>query len=189
MAINELKVEEIGTVEEVKRYYKMAADELVTAEEDMLFDEDGFNEASVEHVRQLRKLVYALRSRVYELETPSYSDEVVDLYLDRSNHYTICEHDKSEPIGIIDIQEGDTLEKNTASIRCSMKKEYRGNSFALRAMRLVGEELLQRGIVNITVQTNDKDMPDIDEFAGMSLQERATYQKQMIAQNSRHSSR
>lgn len=182
MTIYELKVEDLETVEEVKQYYRKAADELVTAEEDMLFDEDGFNATNVEHVKYLRELVSSLRSRVYQLETPTLSDEVIDLYLDRSNHYTICEHDQSEPIGIVEFKEGES--KTPGTLNCSMKKEYRGNSYSLRAIRLVGEELSKVGVFNVLVTSND--MPSIEEFAGMTLEGRGTYESQP---SRRHSSR
>ncbi len=191
MTIYELKVEELETVEEVKKYYKLAADELITAEENMLFDEDGFDTANIEHVRYLRGLVQSLRSRVYELESPALSDEVIDLYLDHSNHYTICEHDKTEPIGTVEFKED---EKDSGRLTCTMKKEYRGNSYSLRAIRLVGTELAKTGYFNVTVSSNEQEMPNIEEFAGMSLKGRLSYPQrrlEAISPNTRrkHSSR
>jgi len=183
MTIYELKVEDLKTVEEVKQYYRKAADELVTAEEDMLFDEDGFNSTNIDHVKYLRELVSKLRSRVYQLETPTLSDEVVDLYLDRSNHYTICEHDQSEPIGIVEFKEGEST--IPGKLNCSMKKEYRGNSFSLRAIRLVGEELSKAGVFNVLVTSND--MANTNEFAGMTLEGSGTYESQPAIR--RHSSK
>ncbi len=191
MTIYELKVENLKTIEEVKKYYKIAADALITAEEDMLFDEDGFSTTTIEHVKFLRELVSSLRSRVYELDTPALSDEVIDLYLDRQNHYTVCEHDASEPIGIVEFK-GD--EKDSGKLTCSMKKEYQGNSYSLRAIRLVGEELAKTGVFNVVVSTNEQGMPNMEEFAGMPLKGNLSYRPQRTLeginpQTRRHSSR
>ena len=171
MTIYELKVEDLKTVEEVKMYYRKAADELITAEEDLLFDEEGFASTTIEQVSYLRRLVEKLRSRVYELSTPTLSDKVVDLYLDRPNHYTICMHDKSQPIGIIEFQEA---EKDSGNLTCSMKKEYLDKSYSLRAIRLVGTELSKIGVFDVLVSYNEQKNQDINEFAGMALEENAS---------------
>ena len=179
MELYKLDVKKLEDVEEVKRCYRIAADELVTAEEDRLFDEDScYNPELTERIDFLRNLVASLRSRVYELSEPTLSDENIDLYLDRVDNYTICEHDKTVPVGTVTYEEG-SKPNLVGSLSYSIAKEYRGNNYGLRAIRLVGHNLLEKGVTKIIISPRNNDniptVSIIEEFGGRILPEEPSY--------------
>ena len=179
MELYKLDVKKLEDVEEVKRCYRIATDALVTAEEDRLFDEDGcYNTELTERINFLRNLVASLRSRVYELIEPTLSDENIDLYLDRVDSYTICEHDKTVPVGTIAYEKG-SRPNVVGSLSYSIEKEYRGNNYGLRAIRLVGKNLLDKGVSKIIITPKNNDnIPTVsilEEFGGRILPEEPSY--------------
>ncbi len=168
MDIYKLKVEEIDTISDVRKYYRMAGIELDVLNDDLLFGGVILTKEIKEKSTYLENLMYRLRVRMYELQDPTFTDGTIDLYTDKKYHFTICEHDKKEPIGVIEYI--DTKNIIPGNISYEIYADYQGHHYALRALRIIGHELLDSGITSIVITaTNNRNIPSmktIEEFGG-----------------------
>ena len=164
----EIKVEELTDIASVRKAYRAAAIELETINDDLLFCGEIPTPERKKEVADLNNLVYRLRVRMYELQDPAYSDGTIDLYNDKKCHFTICEHDKKEPIGVIEYI--DTKNPVPGNISYEIYADYQGHHYALRALRIIGGELLKSGITSIVITANNNrnipSMKTIEEFGG-----------------------
>ncbi len=168
MSIYDLKVENITSLKEVTKYYRQASNELDVITEDLLFSCEIPTPEFKEKCKYLEALLYRLKVRKMELQTPTFTDGTLDLYYDNDYRFTICEHDKKQPIGSIEYI--DTKNVIPGNISYEIYEEFQGHHYALRALKIVGEKLLKSGITSIIITaTNNKNIPSmktIEEFGG-----------------------
>lgn len=153
--IYELDASTINNVKDIKKYYKMVSTELDRIVEDSFYDNGLDLDELKRRTDILDKLMYQLRIRYYEIETPGLSDGIIDLYLDKPNHYTICKFNECIPVG--EIEYCDTNRCVPGNISYIIYDEYQGNHYALRALNLVGKVLLDKGVKSIFITANRKD--------------------------------
>lgn len=169
MNIYDIKVEELKDINTVKRIYNRVSIELDTVTDDLYFqDTTNYQETKVKAM-YLERLLYKLRLHIYELMKPEFTDGTIDLYRDHDTHFTITEHDKKIPIGVIEYY--DTTRPVPGNISYSIEKEYQGHHYALRALRIIGKRLLDTGVTKIFVTaSNNKNYPSmktIEAFGGI----------------------
>ena len=173
MNLYKVKVSELTDLQEVKKILRLTCNELDTLTEDFLFTYGGLSPELKNKCQYLSTLKSALRVRCYELQDPIYSDGTIDLYHDDNNNFTICESGKKVPIGTIKYIE--THNVVPGNISYQIYKPYQGHHYALRALRIVGEQLLENGIKQIYITaTNNQNVPSIktiEEFGGRLYKE------------------
>lgn len=169
MDIYKLNVDSIKDLSTQRKYYHEAATELDTIIENLYMNFDIDFQESKEKKEYLKQLLYRLRIKGYELEEPVMTDGSIDLYRDHLSHFTICLHDKVIPIG--DIEYTDTHRAIPGNISYEIFEKYRGHHYALRALRLVGQKLLELGVKKIYVTaSNNENIPSIktiENFGGV----------------------
>lgn len=164
-------IEEITDINKLKRLFKIEYIQFETLCEDLLFQ--GIPIPN-EDTKELEEYLERIRIRINELSFPEYTDGVVDLYRDYGTKFTITESNKKIPIGVISYN--DTTRPIPGNISYKIYKKYRGHHYALRALRILGEVLLEKGIKSITVTASDKSnipsIKTIEEFGGILRNER-----------------
>ena len=164
-----INVKELKDINEIRRYMYKASEALFTAEEDLMFDETVEYDEKQQRIGDLKNTILELRKRLYEISSPVFSDGTLDLYCDYGTHFSICEFGKIIPIGTIEYT--NTSNPIPGNISYEIKKEYRGHNYALRALRMVGKQLLDEGITSITItapnNTNYPSIKTIERFGGI----------------------
>ena len=168
MDIYNINIVNITDLQEIRKACRLINIEIETLIEDLLFEEDAIYTDKKSRVEYLRVVLDLLRIKTYELKDPEYTDGVIDLYQDNGTHFTITEHNKTNPIGTIEYV--DTQNIIPGNISYEIEKEYQGHHYALRALRIIGKELLESGITSIVITaTSPKNYPSIktiEEFGG-----------------------
>ena len=168
MNISNVKVAELTTIKDIMRVFRQAATEYETINEDLLFSGESPTAEEKERIEYIKQLAHDLRVRAYEIQDPTFSDGIIDLYNDKDYRFTICEHDKSTPIGVIEYN--DTQDLVPGNISYEIYKDYQGHNYALRALKLIGHGLLNVGVTGIIVtvdnSTNIPSIKTVEKFGG-----------------------
>ena len=168
MDLYKVKVSELTDLQEVKKIMRQVKLELDVLEEDLLFCYEMPTKELKNKCQYLSMLRSSLRQRSYELQNPIYSDGTIDLYQDNTDCFSICLTGQKVPVGEIKYIATKNIVPGNISYR--IYEPYQGHHYALRALRIVGEQLLESGITQIyitaTSNQNIPSMKTIEEFGG-----------------------
>lgn len=169
MELFDLDIKTIEDVKLLKKYYRQTANKINTLCEELYlnFDADLIDYQS--KIELLERLTTEIRNRIYELQSPEFTDGIIDLYRDHLSHFTITKHNETIPIGAIEYF--NTTKSIPGNISYEINKEFRGHHYALRALKLIGEALLNKGIKKIFITaSSEKNYPSIktiESFGGV----------------------
>ena len=162
-----IDVSVLNDVNEIDKLCQEVIDEAVSLQETLFYFYDKSDEYKDKMI-ELKEILRLLVKRKYEIQKPSLSDGVIDLYLEDTYSYTICEHDENTPIGSIEYKFSN--HPIPGNISYEINKNYQGHHYALRALRLLGRKLLDDGVTTIYITANDeKNVPSIktiERFGG-----------------------
>ena len=157
----------LNSVEEIEKLYQTVTSEAVSLQETLFYYYDKSDEYN-DKMNQYKEILRTLLRRKYEIQEPSLSDGVIDLYLESDSLYTICEHDDDIPVGTIAYKE--TNHPIPGNVSYEINRNYRGHHYALRALRILGHKLLDDGVTSIFITAdsleNTPSIKTIEEFGG-----------------------
>jgi len=154
--------------------------------------DDKINKAYIDEDKDLLYYLFEDRKKVYDSISSlikirkctlakDFSDGEICLYEAKNGIYEIYLVDGSVFVGVIEYR-GDTNTYNTFSglgdIGYEIRREFRGHSYALSALKLLGEKLYNEGIVFVTMLIHNKNISSIKttvNFGGDLIEQRGGY--------------
>ena len=148
----------IRTLEDVRRDICILEDRISS---DLLY-----NYRTGEDYRGAMKRLNGLRDEALILssERIAYSDEI-DIYekkfLGKKVNYFITIHDSYEIVGYVQVNYNDVVDPFYGNVGYEIKEEYRGHSYAYKALELLSSIMVDRGLVEPLICIKDDNYPSI----------------------------
>ena len=93
------------------------------------------------------------------------SGEEIDIYETRSIgdvvYYLISLHDTLNLVGFIKVNYSDSVDNFYGNVGYEIKEEYRGNSYAYKALYLLSDVMIERGLFEIVLRINEENIPSL----------------------------
>jgi len=163
------------TLMELRQRLELVEHELYNWEKK--FQEDSSYEV-FERVEELYNEVKRLRLKLYKISGPTYSDGVLDLYLDEEKQddsleqYDIMLCGTDEIIGNVVVSK-EYSESLFGNIGYVLNREYRGHGYMLEALEILRGPLIDEGIKKplFSVKPNNKSsIRTIEKFGGHMIE-------------------
>lgn len=137
--------------------------------------------------KKVYRLIFGLRERIKKLQgmlslnqSPTYSNGVLDLYLDESaekigkvcENYNIALAGEKEFIGYVRVTYDVMNDNFLGNIGYKLNREFRGNGYMLQALEMLRKTMLDKGLTNPIINVRPDNMPSvktIEKFGGKKL--------------------
>lgn len=171
----EEKKKEYSQVEARIRMVQRELDEV----ENYLFN-NHYSEEGAEKLYLLQKELSELYDRLSFAKGPTYSNGVLDLYLDEEankigkvcEHYKIALAGEKKFIGHVRVTYDDMCDNFLGNIGYELNKKFRGNGYMLQALEILKRPMLESGLERpiITVDPhNGASVRTIEKFGGKKI--------------------
>lgn len=166
--------DKVEKIEIIKNKIATLRKKVAILEEEMFFRQDVKSK-----INALREEIFELENKVFVEKGPTYTNEVLDLYLEDDSNIGLYENYKIALagteifIGSVRVCYENMRDNMLGNIGYGLYSDFRGNGYMIQALELLREPMLEKGLEKpiITVDPeNNSSIRVIEKFGGKKLE-------------------
>ncbi len=135
--------------------------------EDRISSELLYNSRDKDVYKDAMRRLYSLKDEAQILRSDKVAVSAeIDIYekkfLGKKVNYFITLHDSYEIIGYVQVNYHDVVDPFYGNVGYEIKEEYRGHSYAYKALELLSSVMVERGLIEPLICIKDDNYPSIN---------------------------